>query len=121
MKNGLRVQPQTVWIEAGSAKPVVVADPIGTTSIGAFLAFAGLLSRRRHFLSRKGTTLTDDKKPRGERRKPSYRIKPADVPMIKKMIREGHFLNRIAAMFDVNPGRIAEIKKGKRFAEIPTA
>jgi len=57
----------------------------------------------------------------GSRRGPSYRIKPTDVPVIKKRIRLGDFLNRIAADYDVNPGRIAEIKKGYRFAEIPAA
>jgi hypothetical protein len=61
------------------------------------------------------------KLPRGEGRKPSYRIKPADVPFIKKRILTGEFLNRIAADYDVNPGRIAEIKKGHRYAEIPPA
>jgi len=56
------------------------------------------------------------------RRKPSYRIKPADVPIIKMRIRQGEFLNRIAADFDVNPGRISEIKSGKRFGDIsPTS
>ena len=54
-------------------------------------------------------------------RKPSYRIKAADVPVIKKRIREGEFLNRIAADYDVNPGRISEIKSGKRFPSIPAA
>lgn len=43
------------------------------------------------------------------------------VPEIKKRIRQGEFLNRIAADFDVNPGRISEIKTGQRFAEIPPA
>jgi len=51
-------------------------------------------------------------------RKPSYRIKPDDVPDIKKRIREGEYLNRIAADYDVNPGRISEIKSGGRFADI---
>jgi hypothetical protein len=59
--------------------------------------------------------------PSGSRRAPSYRIKPADVPIIKKRIREGDFLNRIAADFDVNPGRISEIKSGKAYADIPAA
>lgn len=54
-------------------------------------------------------------------RKPSYRIKPADVPTIKKRIREGEFLNRIAADYDVNPGRISEIKTGQRYPEIPAS
>jgi hypothetical protein len=59
--------------------------------------------------------------PSGVRRKSSYRIKPTDVPLIKKRIRQGEFLHRIAADYDVNPGRIAEIKKGYKFAEIPPA
>lgn len=63
----------------------------------------------------------DNEKPSGSRRKPSYRIRPTDVPIIKKRIREGHFLNRIAADYDVNPGRISEIKSGQRFANIPSA
>lgn len=54
-------------------------------------------------------------------RNPSYRIKPTDVPIIKKRIREDEFLNRIAADYDVNPGRISEIKSGRRYAEIPAA
>jgi hypothetical protein len=65
--------------------------------------------------------MTGKKKPSGGSRKPSYRIKPTDVPDIKKRILEGEFLNRIAADYDVNPGRIAEIKKGYRFADIPPA
>lgn len=56
-----------------------------------------------------------------KKRKPSYRIQPSDVPFIKKRIREGEFQNRIAADYDVNPGRISEIKKGRKFAEIPAA
>ena len=59
--------------------------------------------------------------PSGKRRGPSYRLKPTDVPAIKKRIREGEFLNRIAADFDVNPGRISEIKTGDKFADIPPA
>lgn len=55
------------------------------------------------------------------KRKPSYRSQPDDVPFIKKRIREGEFLNRIAADYDVNPGRIAEIKTGRMFADIPAA
>ncbi|MBC9875967.1 hypothetical protein G8O24_01225 [Bradyrhizobium sp. INPA01-394B] len=54
-------------------------------------------------------------------RKPSYTLKPQDVPFIKKRIREGDFVNRIAADYDVNPGRISEIKTGRRYGEIPAA
>jgi hypothetical protein len=54
-------------------------------------------------------------------RTPSKRIDPADVPVIKRRIRQGEFLHRIAADYDVNPGRISEIKTGQRFANIPEA
>jgi hypothetical protein len=65
--------------------------------------------------------MTEDTPPGRFGRAPSYRIKPTDVPIIKKRIRLGEFLNRIAADYDVNPGRIAEIKKGRRFADIREA
>ena len=65
--------------------------------------------------------MTGNGEPSGSRRGPSYRIQPSDVPIIKKRIRKGEFLHRIAADYDVNPGRIAEIKTGQRFAEIPPA
>jgi hypothetical protein len=61
------------------------------------------------------------RKPGGGGRTPSYHITSADVPDIKKRILRGDFLNRIAADYDVNPGRIGEIKKGYRFADIPPA
>ena len=54
-------------------------------------------------------------------RVPSKSISPLQVPVIKKRILGGEFLNRIAADYDVNPGRISEIKTGQRFAEIPPA
>ena len=54
-------------------------------------------------------------------RAPSASISPSDVPVIKRRILNGEFLNRIAADYDVNPGRISEIKSGKRFPEIPPA
>ena len=60
-------------------------------------------------------------KPSGSRREPSYRIQPRDVPIIKKRILHGDFVNRIAADYDVNPGRISEIKTGYKFADIPAA
>lgn len=43
--------------------------------------------------------------PGANRRAPSYRIQPSDVPTIEKRIREGEFLNPIAADYDVNPRR----------------
>ena len=54
-------------------------------------------------------------------RKPSRAIDPRDVPAIKKRIRDGEFLNRIASDYDVNPGRISEIKNGWKHADIPAA
>ena len=65
--------------------------------------------------------MTGSNQPGGSGRAPSYRISPKDVPLIKKRIRMGEFLNRIAADYDVNPGRISEIKSGHRYAEIPLA
>lgn len=54
-------------------------------------------------------------------RRPSRRIPKGDVPVIKRRIRSGEFLNRIAADYDVNPGRISEIKTGKRFGDVLAA
>jgi len=65
--------------------------------------------------------MAGNRKPSGGGRIPSYHIKPTDVPLIKKRILQGEFLNRIAADYDVNPGRISEIKKGHRFPDIPPA
>jgi hypothetical protein len=56
-----------------------------------------------------------------ERRKPSYRLQLSDVPAILERIRNGEFLNRIAADYDVNPGRISEVKTGKMFGGTPEA
>lgn len=54
-------------------------------------------------------------------RRPSKRIDPRDVPIIKKRILQGEFLNRIAADYDVNPGRISEIKSGQKYPLVPPA
>ena len=54
----------------------------------------------------------------GGTRRPSRRIQISDVPIIKKRILKGEFLNRIAADYDVNPGRISEIKTGRTFGSI---
>jgi len=48
-------------------------------------------------------------------RKPSRKLTFADAVKIWPRIWEGEFLNRIAADYDVNPGRIAEIKKEYKF------
>jgi len=54
-------------------------------------------------------------------RRPSPKIPPSDIPVIKRRIDQGEFLNRIAADYDVNPGRISEIKSGKRFGDVLAA
>ena len=51
-------------------------------------------------------------------RVPSRRLNEYEVSVIKKRISQGEFLNRIAADFDVNPGRISEIKTGKTWANV---
>jgi|GEM_PF-3431607 len=56
-----------------------------------------------------------------DNRCPSPQISENDVPLIKKRILQGEFLNRIAADYDVNPGRISEIKTGKKYGDIPAA
>lgn len=42
---------------------------------------------------------------------PSYRLTYEDAIKIWRLHREGKFQNRIAASFDVNPGRINEVLK----------
>ena len=54
-------------------------------------------------------------------RKPSRHLTRAEVAIIKKRIANGEFLHRIAADFDVNPGRISEIKTGKTFPDVDAA
>jgi len=65
--------------------------------------------------------MAENQKPSRSNRRPSNPIRPTDVPLIKKRILQGEFLNRIAADFDVNPGRISEINTGQKFADIPPA
>jgi len=65
--------------------------------------------------------MADRRKPRSGSRNPSRNLTANDAAIIKNRILRGEFLNRIAADFDVNPGRISEIKTGKRFAEVPPA
>lgn len=65
--------------------------------------------------------MADRRTPRSGSRSPSRNLTAKDAAIIKNRILRGEFLNRIAADFDVNPGRISEIKTGKRFAEIPPA
>lgn len=62
-----------------------------------------------------------EKAPRRGIRTPSRKLTAHDAALIKKRIREGEFLHRIAADYDVNPGRVSEIKNGRRFADVPSA
>jgi hypothetical protein len=48
----------------------------------------------------------------GGPRKPSYRLTFMDAIKIWQLHWQGWFQNRIAAEFDVNPGRVNEILKG---------
>ena len=45
---------------------------------------------------------------------PSYRLTYDDAVQVWMLYWQGHFQNRIAAMFDTNPGRINEILKERR-------
>jgi len=47
-------------------------------------------------------------------RKPSYRLTFSDAVKVWLLHWQGEFQNRIAATFDVNPGRVNEVLKGFR-------
>ena len=44
---------------------------------------------------------------------PSFRLSFDDAVEVWQAIWRGEYSNRIAARYDVNPGRIAEVKSGK--------
>lgn len=48
-------------------------------------------------------------------RRPSYRLTYEDAIHIWDLYLDGWFQNRIAAKFDINPGRVNEIVKGHKF------
>jgi hypothetical protein len=48
----------------------------------------------------------------GGPRKPSYRLTFSDAVKVWQLHWQGWFQNRIAAQFDVNPGRVNEVIKG---------
>ena len=54
-------------------------------------------------------------------RKPSRKLTFDDAIAIWRRLIAGEFQNRIAADFDVNPGRISEIKTEKAFSGSRTA
>ncbi|MBS1053519.1 hypothetical protein JK201_07970 [Gluconobacter kondonii] len=51
-------------------------------------------------------------------RKPSKKLTHLDAQIIIARLATKEYQNRIAADFDVNPGRISEIKTGKAFPEL---
>lgn len=51
--------------------------------------------------------------------RPSRRLTKEDSHIIKGMLADGWLQSRIAAYFDVNIGRISEIKNGKAFPDVP--
>ena len=55
------------------------------------------------------------------RRRPSNKLTREQAAIIKRRLYEGEFQNRIAADYDVNPGRISEINTGKAFADVEPA
>ena len=48
-------------------------------------------------------------------RKPSRFLTFEDAVEVWTRYKNGEFQHRIAAYFDVNPGRVSEVVKGKRF------
>ena len=51
------------------------------------------------------------------RRKSSRRLTLQDAVKVWKLRATGMFQHRIAALFDVNPGRVNEVLKGRKFPE----
>lgn len=45
-------------------------------------------------------------------------LSPQEIGKIKARLLRGDFQHRIAADYDLNPGRVSEINTGKRFPEI---
>ena len=52
-----------------------------------------------------------------EKRKPSKSITLKMARDFHRLRKRGWFVNRIAAEYDVNPGRVSEVLTGKRFPE----
>ena len=48
------------------------------------------------------------------KKEPSYRLTYVDAVEIWRRYWAGEYQNRIAALFDVNQGRVNEVLKGKR-------
>lgn len=45
---------------------------------------------------------------------PSHRLTYEEAVQVWLLHWDGHFQNRIAAMFDANPGRISDVLKGRK-------
>lgn len=56
----------------------------------------------------------DNNPPQTNPRRPSYRLTFEDAVQIWLRHWNGEFQNRIAASYDVNPGRVNEVLKGTR-------
>lgn len=54
-------------------------------------------------------------------RRPSRRLSPEDAMVVWLRHWNGEFQNRIAASFDVNPARVNEVLKGRRYPESRSA
>ncbi|MBO1019102.1 hypothetical protein IPV08_03855 [Methylobacterium sp. SD274] len=54
-------------------------------------------------------------------RRPSRRLSPEDAIVVWLRHWSGEFQNRIAAFFDVNPGRVNEVLKGQLHPESRSA
>ena len=51
----------------------------------------------------------------------TYRLTSSDAVTVWQMRREGYFQHQIAAHFGVNPGRINDVLKGRKFPEAQLA
>lgn len=53
-----------------------------------------------------------------DERQASEKLTTVDAATIKLLLGLGHQQKRIAALFDVNQGRISEIASGRKYAEV---
>lgn len=55
------------------------------------------------------------------KRSSSPRVTAKEASYIKLMLDEGLFQHQIAALLNVNQGRVSEVKTGKKFGTVPPA
>lgn len=68
------------------------------------------------------TPINENHLPSTKRATPSgRRLNGSDASLVKGMLLRGDRQHDIAAWFGVNPGRIADIAKGRRFVDVVTA